>query len=125
MYKKKHSYATDIINFVPLSQELDMIEAIKSVLLADPINLPPIVANMKNLRWIEWNGGLANPLPTHFSPRKLCFLKLDCIRPKQLWEGYKVMLFYLIIRLKKVIDEANSYVTSYWLCLTISVVAFL
>ncbi|XP_052622931.1 disease resistance protein Roq1 isoform X1 [Lactuca sativa] len=72
--------------------ELDMIEAIKSVLLADPINLPPIVANMKNLRWIEWNGGLANPLPTHFSPRKLCFLKLDCIRPKQLWEGYKQYL---------------------------------
>ncbi|CAI9265231.1 unnamed protein product [Lactuca saligna] len=73
------------------TMELDMIEAIRfECNRYDPVELfPPLVANMKNLRWIDWRGDLASPFPTNFPPRELCCLKLDGISQKQLWQGYK------------------------------------
>ncbi|KAL4574930.1 hypothetical protein LXL04_021770 [Taraxacum kok-saghyz] len=54
-------------------------------------HLPPIIANSKNLRWIDWEGDLANPLLTNFPPTTLCCLILTGSKQKQLWEGYKFL----------------------------------
>ncbi|XP_023752245.1 disease resistance protein Roq1 [Lactuca sativa] len=53
--------------------------------------LHPIVANAKNLRWIEWEGDLASPLLTNFPQRTLCHLVLHNSLQKQLWEGNKLL----------------------------------
>ncbi|CAH1431619.1 unnamed protein product [Lactuca virosa] len=46
---------------------------------------------MKNLRWIDWKGDIASPLPTNFSLRKLRCLLLGYNLQRQLWEGSKVL----------------------------------
>lgn len=62
----------------------------------------PSVANLKNLRWIDWRGDLASPFPTNFPPKNLCCLILDDISQKRLWRGYKVILIlYLNNKLKQ------------------------
>ena len=55
-------------------------------------HLPPMVANSKNLRWIDWEGDLEIPLLTNFPQRTLCCLILKDITQDQLWQGYKVIL---------------------------------
>ncbi|XP_024989844.1 TMV resistance protein N-like [Cynara cardunculus var. scolymus] len=54
-----------------------------------PPILPELVANMKKLRWISWDGYAATSLPRAFQPKKLCYLKLEYSLVEQLWEGYK------------------------------------
>ncbi|KAL4574931.1 hypothetical protein LXL04_021771 [Taraxacum kok-saghyz] len=54
-------------------------------------HLPPIIANSKNLRWIDWEGDLANPLLTNFPPTTLCCLTLTRSMQDQLWKGYKFL----------------------------------
>ncbi|CAH1431589.1 unnamed protein product [Lactuca virosa] len=78
---------------VDATKELDMIEAIRFDYDSDypSQHVPPIVANMKNLRWIDWKRDLASPLPTNFPPREICCLILCCISLTQLWEGYKML----------------------------------
>ncbi|KAL7589431.1 hypothetical protein Lser_V15G37492 [Lactuca serriola] len=76
--------------------ELDMIEAIRLEFgtkgqLQRYKHLPPIVANTKNLRWIEWEGDLASPLLSNFPQRTLRHLVLYNSLQKQLWEGYKLL----------------------------------
>ncbi|CAH1431513.1 unnamed protein product [Lactuca virosa] len=85
------------------TKELDMIEAIRfQCNRYDPVELlPPVVANMKNLRWIDWRGDLASPFPTNFPPGDLCCLILDDISQKRLWGGYKVILILSLINPKK------------------------
>ncbi|CAI9296990.1 unnamed protein product [Lactuca saligna] len=83
------------ISAMDATTELDKIEAIKarydSLLLKDQ-NLTPIVANMKNLRYIEWElGDPANPLSNNFPPRELCCLILSRALQKQLWDGCKLL----------------------------------
>lgn len=91
MYKETF-LTTPCHHFVPLLQELDMIQAIRFECYSyGPVELlPPVVANMKNLRWVDWRGYYASPFPTNFPPRELCCLILDCYSQKQLWKGYKV-----------------------------------
>ncbi|KAL4562804.1 hypothetical protein LXL04_026835 [Taraxacum kok-saghyz] len=84
--------------------DLDMIEAVKykyKPLISerdDPLqHLLPIFENMKNLRLIDWEGGLSSTLLTNFpcplftnSPqKKLCCVILRGSLQKQLWEGHK------------------------------------
>ncbi|XP_023757836.1 disease resistance protein RUN1-like [Lactuca sativa] len=75
------------------TEELDMIQAIRFECYSyGPVELlPPVVANMKNLRWVDWRGYYASPFPTNFPPRELCCLILDCYSQKQLWKGYKLL----------------------------------
>ncbi|XP_023757848.1 disease resistance protein Roq1 isoform X2 [Lactuca sativa] len=81
--------------------EVDMIEAIRydSGTIYGLSHLPPVVANTKNLRWIDWQGDLASPLLTKFPQRKLCCLILHDSLQKQLWEGYKNLPTLKIIEL--------------------------
>ncbi|KAL4574673.1 hypothetical protein LXL04_021509 [Taraxacum kok-saghyz] len=51
--------------------------------------IPPILANMRNLRYIDWKGDHANPLLNTFPPRELCCLILRGSMQDQLWNGYK------------------------------------
>ncbi|KAI3817419.1 hypothetical protein L1987_11209 [Smallanthus sonchifolius] len=51
--------------------------------------LPDVVANMKKLRWIYWEGYPASSLPTEFQPTKLSCLMLIRGQQNQLWEGCK------------------------------------
>ncbi|CAI9295517.1 unnamed protein product [Lactuca saligna] len=53
--------------------------------------LSPILANMRNLRYIEWKGDPANPLLNNFPPKELCCLILRSSTQDQLWNGYKVL----------------------------------
>ncbi|CAH1440759.1 unnamed protein product [Lactuca virosa] len=73
--------------------ELDKIEAIQidhsHLVCAE--HLPPIVANMKNLRYIKWRGDPANPMLNNFPSRELCCLTLHGGLQKQLWEGCKLL----------------------------------
>ncbi|XP_042753690.1 TMV resistance protein N isoform X2 [Lactuca sativa] len=75
--------------------ELDMIEAIRFGYYVYESqrykHLSPIIANAKNLRWIEWHGEFASHLLSNFPQRKLCHLKLQKSLQKQLWEGYKLL----------------------------------
>ncbi|KAI3516637.1 hypothetical protein L1887_15560 [Cichorium endivia] len=85
---------------------LDMIEAIRfkhsSVdQLQRYKHLPPIVANTKNLRLIEWDGDLASALLTNFPQRKLCCLILHNSSQKQLWQGYKILPNLKIMELRR------------------------
>ncbi|KAI3516485.1 hypothetical protein L1887_15402 [Cichorium endivia] len=75
---------------------VDMIEAICG---GGNEYLPLIVANSKNLRWIDWVGDLSGPLLTNFPPRTLCCLTLEHSPQIQLWEGYKILPNLKIIRL--------------------------
>ncbi|KAJ0763439.1 putative TIR domain, P-loop containing nucleoside triphosphate hydrolase [Helianthus annuus] len=56
--------------------------------ISDP-DLFDAVANMKNLRWILWNGHLPSSFPSNFQPTKLRCLMLRHSWQKQLWEGCK------------------------------------
>ncbi|CAI9295512.1 unnamed protein product [Lactuca saligna] len=82
------------------TMELDMIEAIKadysSFREAKP---PPILANMRNLRYIQWKGDPANPSGNNFPPRGLCCLVLEYAIQDQLWNGYKYLPNLKMIKL--------------------------
>ncbi|KAL4570072.1 hypothetical protein LXL04_025723 [Taraxacum kok-saghyz] len=86
-------------NLFILSQELDTIEAIVIQLDNFPStgnnnllgHLPPIVANSKNLRLIEWHGDFASHLLKNFPQSKLCCLILAGSMQEKLWEGYKLL----------------------------------
>ncbi|CAH1424775.1 unnamed protein product [Lactuca virosa] len=76
--------------------ELDMIEAIRFEYsskdqLQRHKHHPAIVANTKNLRWIDWEGDLANPFLCNFPQKTLCYLRLNNSLQRQLWEGYKLL----------------------------------
>ncbi|XP_052622371.1 disease resistance protein RUN1 [Lactuca sativa] len=76
--------------------ELDMIEAIRFEYsskdqLQRHKHHPAIVANTKNLRWIDWEGDLANPFLSNFPQKTLCCLRLNNSLQRQLWEGYKLL----------------------------------
>nr|KAJ0191415.1 hypothetical protein LSAT_V11C800408960 [Lactuca sativa] len=105
---EKHSRVwktEDVLRICALdaTMELDMIEAIRLDCNSHDISqlLPPIGANMKNLRWIDWRCDLASPFPTKFSPWKLCCLRLDGISQKQIWEGYKHLPNLKIMKLAR------------------------
>ncbi|KAD2804081.1 hypothetical protein E3N88_37458 [Mikania micrantha] len=51
--------------------------------------LPDVVANMKKLRWIYWEGYPSYSFPINFEPTKLGCLILIRGRQVQLWQGYK------------------------------------
>ncbi|KAL8258284.1 hypothetical protein R6Q59_030325 [Mikania micrantha] len=52
-------------------------------------HLPTVVANMKKLRWIYWEGYPESSLPKDFQPINLGCLMLTMGRQKVLWQGYK------------------------------------
>ncbi|CAH1431605.1 unnamed protein product [Lactuca virosa] len=83
------------------TMELDKVEAIKveSDRLLEGQVLPPIAANMKNLRYLFWIGDPANLLLNNFPPRELCCLILVGGLQKQLWEGCKYLPALRIIEL--------------------------
>ncbi|KAL7587034.1 hypothetical protein Lser_V15G37550 [Lactuca serriola] len=72
-----------------VTKELDMIKAIRFECDSYDLVELPSVANLKNLRWIDWRGDLASPFPTNFPPWELRCLILDDISQKRLWRGYK------------------------------------
>nr|KAJ0190366.1 hypothetical protein LSAT_V11C800409640 [Lactuca sativa] len=71
------------------TKELDMVKAVRIECNSYDLVELPSVANLKNLRWIDWRGDLASPFPTNFPPKNLCCLILDDISQKRLWRGYK------------------------------------
>ncbi|XP_052622396.1 disease resistance protein Roq1-like [Lactuca sativa] len=71
------------------TKELDMVKAVRFECNSYDLVELPSVANLKNLRWIDWRGDLASPFPTNFPPKNLCCLILDDISQKRLWRGYK------------------------------------
>ncbi|XP_052622390.1 disease resistance protein Roq1-like [Lactuca sativa] len=74
------------------TKELDMIKAVRFECNSHDLVELPSVANLKNLRWIDWRGDLASPFPTNFPPENLCCLILDDISKKRLWRGYKILI---------------------------------
>ncbi|KAI3740174.1 hypothetical protein L2E82_30596 [Cichorium intybus] len=72
--------------------ELDMIEAIRlrSFIVTKENNLS-IVANTKNLRWIDWQGDFASHLLSNFPQMTLRCLMLSGSLQEQLWEGCKLL----------------------------------
>ncbi|KAL4562803.1 hypothetical protein LXL04_026834 [Taraxacum kok-saghyz] len=52
-------------------------------------HLPPAVVNMKNLKWVDWEG--VCPLLTNSPLNKLCCLTLSMSLQKQLWDGHKLL----------------------------------
>ncbi|KAK9060121.1 hypothetical protein SSX86_020825 [Deinandra increscens subsp. villosa] len=57
------------------------------------------VANMKNLRWVDWRGHHASSLPTNFPQRGLQCLTLSGGQQTQLWNGYKSLPNLKMIKL--------------------------
>ncbi|XP_076952372.1 disease resistance protein Roq1-like [Bidens hawaiensis] len=51
--------------------------------------LPRVIANMKKLRWIDWERYPGYSFPSKFQPTELGCLMLRCYNLKQLWKGYK------------------------------------
>ncbi|KAK1415964.1 hypothetical protein QVD17_31752 [Tagetes erecta] len=83
-------------------KELDKIEAISvSSYMYDslPSQNNQVVANMKKLRWIEWNVGRGSSFSKHFPPGELCCLILMG-RQTQLWKGYKFLPNLRMIKLQ-------------------------
>ncbi|KAD2804170.1 hypothetical protein E3N88_37547 [Mikania micrantha] len=68
--------------------------------LKDIPHLPPIVANMKKLRWIYWEGYPESSLPKNFQPTNLGCLMLTMGRQKVLWQGYKHLPYLRILDLR-------------------------
>ncbi|KAJ0763456.1 putative TIR domain, P-loop containing nucleoside triphosphate hydrolase [Helianthus annuus] len=63
-----------------------------------------VVANMKNLRWIDWEYYPASSFPSNFQPTKLRCLMLRDSWQKQLWEGRKSLPNLKILNLS---DSSN------------------
>nr|KAJ0192962.1 hypothetical protein LSAT_V11C800410500 [Lactuca sativa] len=85
-----------------VTTELDIIKAVRFECNSHDLVELPSVANLKNLRWIDWRGDLASPFSTNFPPWELRCLILDDISQKRLWRGYKVILIlYLNNKLKQ------------------------
>ncbi|KAD2804055.1 hypothetical protein E3N88_37432 [Mikania micrantha] len=53
--------------------------------------LPDVVANMKKVRYIYWDGYPSSSFPINFEPTKLGCLMLTRGRQVQLWQGYKIL----------------------------------
>ncbi|XP_023752246.1 disease resistance protein Roq1 [Lactuca sativa] len=80
--------------------ELDMIEAVGLRFFVFPLeDKLPLVANGKNLRWIQWQCDIAIHLLSNFPQRTLCCLILGRGLQKQLWEGNKFLPNLKIIEL--------------------------
>ncbi|KAL7587754.1 hypothetical protein Lser_V15G37504 [Lactuca serriola] len=79
------------------TMKLDKIEAIKFWDATDEESqhFVHVAANMKKLRLIslrtEESIETTRPLPENFPPRELCCLRLQGLKQKQLWEGYKYL----------------------------------
>ncbi|KAI3750752.1 hypothetical protein L2E82_21546 [Cichorium intybus] len=73
------------------TMELDKIEAIQVIPKYHEKPPPPIIANMRNLRYIERFGDPANPLLNNFPPTGLCCLILVGAIQDRLWNGYKYL----------------------------------
>ncbi|CAH1431624.1 unnamed protein product [Lactuca virosa] len=79
------------------TMKLDNIEAIKFWDATDEElqHFVHVAANMKKLRLIslrtEESIETTRPLPENFPPRELCCLRLQGLKQKQLWEGYKYL----------------------------------
>ncbi|KAD2393649.1 hypothetical protein E3N88_40626 [Mikania micrantha] len=58
-----------------------------------------VVANMKNLRWVDWRGYHASSLPTNFPQRGLRCLTLTGGEQRLLWNGYKSLPNLRMIKL--------------------------
>ncbi|KAL4557560.1 hypothetical protein LXL04_035743 [Taraxacum kok-saghyz] len=97
---EKHSRiweAEDVLKICAMdaTTDLDSVEAIRvSYNTFPPRNnelqhLPPLVANTKNLRWIDWQGDFASHFLSNFPQMKLCCIRLFGSLQEQLWEGYK------------------------------------
>ncbi|KAK1415962.1 hypothetical protein QVD17_31750 [Tagetes erecta] len=85
------------------TKELDKIEAIsvKSYMYASlPSQNHQVLANMKNLRWIDWTGGHGGSLPRNFPPGELHCLILRGGQQRQLWKGYKFLPSLKMIKLQ-------------------------
>ncbi|KAK9058869.1 hypothetical protein SSX86_023713 [Deinandra increscens subsp. villosa] len=67
--------------------------------VTDP-RLPPVVANMKKLRWIYWEGYPESSLPINFQPINLGCLMLIMGRQKELWKGCKQLPHLKILDLR-------------------------
>ncbi|XP_076889842.1 disease resistance protein RML1B-like [Bidens hawaiensis] len=104
---EKHSrvwQVDDVTNICAMdaTTKLNKIKAIRIISdMHDPLprHNHHVVANMKELRWIDWRGPHASSLPTNFQPRKLCCLILSGGRHRQLWNDYKYLPNLKMIKL--------------------------
>nr|KAJ0194178.1 hypothetical protein LSAT_V11C800389220 [Lactuca sativa] len=85
------------------TMELDKIEAIQIDYSSFGVHEepPPIVANIRNLRYIRWKGDPINHLVNNFPPRELCCLILRTGLQDHLWNGYKVFLIVYLMHTMK------------------------
>ncbi|XP_076896317.1 disease resistance protein Roq1-like [Bidens hawaiensis] len=58
-----------------------------------------VVANMNNLRWVDWRGHHASSLPTNFPQWSLRCVTLSSSQERQLWNGYKSLPNLRMIKL--------------------------
>ncbi|KAL4562806.1 hypothetical protein LXL04_026837 [Taraxacum kok-saghyz] len=65
-------------------------------------HLPPAIVNMKNLRWVDWEG--VCPWLTNSPLNKLCCLTLSMSLQKQLWDGHKLLPN---LKMMKIVDFEN------------------
>ncbi|KAI3730799.1 hypothetical protein L1987_61976 [Smallanthus sonchifolius] len=95
-HPEKHSriwQEKDIVEFCAMGAETLMLRKFFKFSLPSYVShprLPDVVANMKKLRWIYWEGYPASSLPKEFQPTKLSCLMLIRGQQNQLWEGCKV-----------------------------------
>ncbi|KAJ9560914.1 hypothetical protein OSB04_006074 [Centaurea solstitialis] len=94
---EKHSriWDNDVLNIIVVDsmKENDIIEALDITFYNGgcPPSLPKVLANMKELRWIRFDGYETASFPRNFQPMKLCYLELGWCSIKQLWKGYKLL----------------------------------
>ncbi|KAD2804075.1 hypothetical protein E3N88_37452 [Mikania micrantha] len=69
--------------------------------------LPDVIANMKKVRWIYWEGYPLSSFPKNFEPTKLGCLMLRMGRQVQLWQGKKLLQNLKILDLR-----ASSFLKS-------------
>ncbi|KAJ0721028.1 putative P-loop containing nucleoside triphosphate hydrolase, leucine-rich repeat domain superfamily [Helianthus annuus] len=70
------------------SMENEVLANLPEDIISHP-GLLDVVANMKKLRWIEWDSFPASSFPSNFQPTKLCCLMLRFGEQTKLWEGCK------------------------------------
>ncbi|KAL9999352.1 putative TIR domain, P-loop containing nucleoside triphosphate hydrolase [Helianthus debilis subsp. tardiflorus] len=99
IWEKKHVQS---IWGMDTKKELDKIEALSvSSYMYDslPSQNNQVVANMKKLRWIDWNVGRGSSFSRNFPPWELRCLIMKG-RQTQLWKGYKFLPNLRMIKLQ-------------------------
>ncbi|KAL8258276.1 hypothetical protein R6Q59_030317, partial [Mikania micrantha] len=113
----------DVLDICSIEKKMEKYKTEVLVLPSHVTNphLPRIVANMKKLRWVYWEGYPESSLPKDFQPINLGCLMLTMGWQRVLWQGYKVIHTYAL-SLPNRVNYANVF---YFIIVNLTVASFL